>query len=62
MIKLDDYQKLIECETQLSKMAMDGSKNGGEEGWDGKKTEFMEHIKFRLPFSTINKYADIIDL
>jgi hypothetical protein len=43
-------------------MATDGSKDGGEGGWDGKKTEFMENIKFRLPFSTINKYADIVDL
>ena len=62
MIKLDDYQRLLECETQLSKMAIDGSQDGGEDGWNGKKSEFMDHIKFRLPISTINKYADIVDL
>jgi hypothetical protein len=43
-------------------MAMDGNQDGGEDGWNGKKSEFMDHIKFRLPFSTINRYADIVDL
>jgi len=43
-------------------MAMDGNQEGGEDGWNGKKSEFIEHFKFRLPFSTINRYADIVDL